>query len=77
MAARDGVTHAALFAALIGAFGGLHWWATKILRRPAGTPGAYLAPLLLLVGTAAYAIPDLISGWAGETVRRRRSASRR
>jgi len=66
VAARDGVTHAAVFAALIGALGGLHWWATKILRRPAGAPGAYLAPLLLLVGTAAYVIPDLVSGWAGD-----------
>ena len=33
---------------------------------PGGTPCAYLAPLLLLVGTAASVIPDLISGWAGD-----------
>lgn len=65
-AARDGVTHAALFAAVIGGLGGLHWWATKILRRPAAAPGAFLAPLLLLAGTAVYTIPDLISGWAGD-----------
>ncbi|MGI8709410.1 MAG: cbb3-type cytochrome c oxidase subunit I [Acidimicrobiales bacterium] len=57
---------AVLLAALIASLGGLHWWATKVLRQPAKEAPARIAPLLLLVGTAAIAIPDMVSGIVGK-----------
>ena len=66
VAARDGVTHAALFAASSGRSAGCTGGPPRSSAVPRAAPGAYLAPLLLLVGTAAYVIPDLVSGWAGD-----------
>ncbi|MCU1353629.1 MAG: putative cytochrome c oxidase subunit [Acidimicrobiales bacterium] len=64
-AADAGITHAILFAGIIGGLGALDWWATKVLRRPLGAPLGLLAPLLMLVGASVYAIADIISGWTG------------
>ncbi|MCU1358699.1 MAG: putative cytochrome c oxidase subunit [Acidimicrobiales bacterium] len=61
-----GVSHAIVLAAVIGSIGGVHWWATKVLRQPAKEAPGLLAPVLLLLGTAAVVIPDLISGLAGD-----------
>ncbi len=55
------VTHYAALAAVIGALGGLHWWATKILGRPAAKGLGGLAALALLLGTVLLAFPDLIA----------------
>lgn len=60
-----GVNHAAVLAAVIGALGGLHWWATKILRQPAKESLGMLAPLLLFLGSVAVVLPDLIAGLWG------------
>jgi len=60
-----GVSHAVVLASVIASLGGLHWWATKIGRRPATEALGRLAPLVLLVGSAAVVIPDLVSGLAG------------
>ncbi len=61
-----GVTHAVVLSALIASFGGIHWWATKVGRQPATESLGRLAPLVLLVGSAAIVIPDLVSGLAGD-----------
>lgn len=61
-----GVTHALVLAAVVASLGGVHWWATKVLRQPATEGLGFLAPLLLLVGGLATVIPDLVSGIAGE-----------
>jgi heme/copper-type cytochrome/quinol oxidase subunit 1 len=60
-----GITHAVVYAGLIAALGAFHHWATKIVGRPLSEALGLLAPLLLLVGAAAFVIPDLISGWTG------------
>jgi cytochrome c oxidase subunit I+III len=61
-----GVGNAVVLAAVIASLGGVHWWATKIGRRPANEKLGLLAPLVLLVGAAAAVIPDLAAGLAGE-----------
>lgn len=61
-----GVTLAVLLAALIASLGGLHWWATKIGRQPAGEGPGRLAPLALLIGSVVLVVPDLISALAGD-----------
>jgi len=60
-----GTTHAVILASLIACIGALHWWATKIGRQPAMEAPAYIAVLLLLGGSAALAIGDLVSGVFG------------
>lgn len=61
-----GTGHAVMLAAVIASLGGLHWWATKVMGQPAKEAPGLVAPLLLLVGTAAIVIPDLASGLFGE-----------
>lgn len=61
-----GVTHGAILASLIASLGGIHWWATKIGRQPAAEGLGLLAPLLLLAGSAAVVIPNLVSGLIGD-----------
>ncbi|CAN5628170.1 cytochrome c oxidase subunit I [soil metagenome] len=60
-----GVGHGAVLAAVIASLGGVHWWATKVGRQPATEALGRLAPLLLLVGSAAVVIPDVASGIFG------------
>jgi heme/copper-type cytochrome/quinol oxidase subunit 1 len=61
--------HYVLVAALLGAFGGLAWWAAKIWGRslPEG-PSTALA-LGGLVGCVLLCLPDLISGFLDQLVR--------
>ncbi len=59
------VTNYVVLAAVIGALGGLHHWATKIVGRPLSEPVGYLAALALLGGTVLTCFPDLISGAFG------------
>ena len=54
-----------MLAAAIATLGGVHWWATKVVGRPVKEAPARLAPLLLLLGTAAIVLPDLVSGLVG------------
>lgn len=61
-----GVAHLVLVAAITASLGGIHWWATKIGRQPANESLGRLAPLVLLSGAVVTALPDLISGIAGE-----------
>ncbi|MCU1455454.1 MAG: putative cytochrome c oxidase subunit [Acidimicrobiales bacterium] len=61
-----GITHMVLFAGLIGALGGLHWWATKVVGRPLANGPAMLAPVLMLVGAVVYGVPDVVSGMVGK-----------
>lgn len=61
-----GVGHAVVLAAVIATLGGVHWWATKVLRQPVKEAPGRLAPLLLLVGTVLVAVPDMVSGLAGK-----------
>lgn len=63
-----GVTHAVVVAAVIGALGGVTWWATKIGRGPANAGLGMIAPLVLLVGGLVTSVPDFISGIAGDGV---------
>ena len=51
-----------VLAATIAAFGGVVYWAPKILGRLVPEAGARLVALLLLVGTVVWSLPDLISG---------------
>ncbi|QXC59490.1 cbb3-type cytochrome c oxidase subunit I [Aquihabitans sp. G128] len=61
-----GVGHAAVLAAVIASLGGVHWWATKIGLQPANEALGRLAPLVLLLGSAAIVIPDVVSGIFGD-----------
>jgi heme/copper-type cytochrome/quinol oxidase subunit 1 len=61
-----GVSHGVVLAAVIATLGGIHWWATKVGRQPANENLGRLAPLVLLLGSAAVVLPDLISGVAGK-----------
>jgi heme/copper-type cytochrome/quinol oxidase subunit 1 len=63
-----GVAHAALVAAVIGALGGVHWWATKIGRQAANDGLGKLVPVVLLLGGALVSIPHFVSGIAGEGI---------
>jgi len=60
-----GVGTAVILAAVIATLGGIHWWATKVLHQPVKEAPGRLAPLLLLVGTVLVAVPDMVSGLAG------------
>ena len=55
-----------VLAATIAAFGGVVYWAPKILGRLVPEGGARLVALLLLVGTVVWAFPDLVSGFLGQ-----------
>ena len=70
------VTHYATLAAMIAVLGGLHWWATKVLGRPAerGARRGRRRSVLLL-GTVLLAFPDIISALLGSP--RRDSEARR
>ncbi|MCU1498259.1 MAG: putative cytochrome c oxidase subunit [Acidimicrobiales bacterium] len=61
-----GVSHAAILSAVIASLGAIHWWATKIGRQPANEGLGRLAPVVLLLGTAAVVIPDVVSGVFGD-----------
>jgi heme/copper-type cytochrome/quinol oxidase subunit 1 len=65
-----GVSHAAVLAAVIASLGGVHWWGTKVGRRPANEKIGMLAPLVLLVGAALTVIPDLVAGITGDELQR-------
>lgn len=60
-----GVSHHVLLAALLAGLGGLHFWATKVLRRPLAEGTGTAAALLALIGTVLIGFPDLISGAFG------------
>ncbi len=55
------VTHYATLGALIAVLGGLYWWATKVIGRPAGQGVGALAALSLLLGTVLLGFPGLVS----------------
>ncbi len=55
-----------VLAATIAAFGGVVYWAPKILGRLVPEVGARLVALLLLVGTLVWGLPDLVSGFLGQ-----------
>jgi heme/copper-type cytochrome/quinol oxidase subunit 1 len=56
-----------VLATTIAGFGGLVYWAPKILGRVVSEIGARLVALLLLGGTVLWAFPDLISGLLGQS----------
>jgi len=56
-----------VLAATIAAFGGLVYWAPKVIGRQVSENGARVVALLLLVGTVVWAFPDLISGLLGQS----------
>lgn len=62
-----GVSHGIILASLIASLGGIHWWAVKVGRQPASEGAGRLAAVLLLLGSAAVVIPDLVSGLFGDT----------
>jgi heme/copper-type cytochrome/quinol oxidase subunit 1 len=55
-----------VLAAAIAAFGGVVYWAPKILGHLVPENGARLVATLLLVGTVVWSLPDLISGILGQ-----------
>ena len=55
-----------VLAAAIAAFGGVVYWAPKILGRLVPEGGARLVAVLLLVGTLVWSLPDLVSGFLGQ-----------
>ncbi len=57
------VTHYATLGAVIAVLGGLYWWATKVIGRPAGQALGGFAALSLLLGTVLLAFPNLISAF--------------
>lgn len=61
-----GVSNAVMLAAVIASLGGIHWWSTKIGRQGANESLGRLAPVAMLIGSAAIVIPDLVSGIAGK-----------
>jgi heme/copper-type cytochrome/quinol oxidase subunit 1 len=54
-------------AAVIAGFGGIVYWASKVLGRQVSELGARLVALLLLVGTVLWAFSDLVSGLLGQS----------
>jgi heme/copper-type cytochrome/quinol oxidase subunit 1 len=56
-----------VLAAAIAAFGGVVYWAPKIVGRQLQEAGARLVALLLLAGTVLWAFPDVISGLLGQS----------
>ncbi len=63
-----GVGEGALLAALIASLGGVQWWATKVLRQPAGEGLGRLAPVVLLLGSLVVVITQAASGLFGEGI---------
>ena len=61
-----GVSQGAVLASVVASLGGIHWWATKVGRRPATEGTGLIAALLLLVGSATVVIADLVVGIVGE-----------
>ena len=57
-----GQAHYVLLGAGIAVIGALHFWAPLIWRRPLREGGGRIAAVLLLLGTAALALPDIYSG---------------
>ncbi len=55
-----------VLAAAIAAFGGVVFWAPKIVGRQLPEMGARLVALLLLAGTVLWSFPDIISGVLGQ-----------
>jgi len=55
-----------VLAAAIAAFGGLVYWAPKILGRLVPEGGARLVAVVLLIGTIVWSLPDLVSGFLGQ-----------
>jgi len=55
-----------VLAAAIAGFGGVVYWAPKIIGRLVAENGARLVATLLLVGTVVWSLPDLISGILGQ-----------
>jgi heme/copper-type cytochrome/quinol oxidase subunit 1 len=55
------VTHFVSLAAIIAVLGGLYWWATKVIGRPAGQAVGALSAVVLLLGTVVLALPSLVS----------------
>ena len=56
-----------VLAATIAAFGGLVYWAPKVIGRQVSEAGARVVALLLLAGTVVWAFPDFISGLLGQS----------
>ena len=55
-----------VLAAAIAGFGGVVYWAPKILGHLVPENGARLVATLLLVGTLVWSLPDLVSGILGQ-----------
>ena len=55
------VTHFVTLSAVIAVLGGLYWWATKVIGRPASQGLGGLAGIGLLLGTVLLAFPNIIS----------------
>src|SRR5581483_6612516 len=64
--ADSAVSHFVLGAAAVAAIGAMHHWWPQILARPLREAVGRITALLLLVGVAALAIPDVISGLLDE-----------
>jgi heme/copper-type cytochrome/quinol oxidase subunit 1 len=56
-----------VLAAAIAGFGGLVYWAPKVIGRQVSELGARLVALLLLVGTVLWSFADLVSGLLGQS----------
>lgn len=65
--AEFGQAHYALLGASIAALGGLWLWASKIFGRPLPEALGLGAALLVLLGTIALSLPDVISGAFGDS----------
>ena len=55
------MTHFVTLSAVIAVLGGLYWWATKVIGRPASQGLGGLAAVGLLLGTVLLAFPNIIS----------------
>ena len=55
-----------VLAATIAVFGGIVYWAPKVLGRLVGEGGARLVAVVLLGGTVLFSFPDLVSGVLGQ-----------
>lgn len=55
-----------VLAAAIAAFGGIVFWAPKIVGRQLPEAGARVVALLLLAGTVLWSFPDIVSGLLGQ-----------
>jgi heme/copper-type cytochrome/quinol oxidase subunit 1 len=58
--------HLTLYGAAIAVIGGLGYWATKVVGRPLAEGAIRSAPVMLLLGTILYALPDALSGAFGD-----------